>query len=131
MSRGICAGLTLLLVGCAAVDAESPAEFPSAQTRLEPLADTQPPAPAIEDSYWIHQSVEEATRPPPHHRQSISLGFVGDEPLSGGVMRDTPMSGPDVDPNQGMTWQQYIRTPSWPSRAPMPVQNAPCTCQVR
>lgn len=82
-----------------------------------PVRDTHPPAPAVADSYDVYERQDEATRPPPRPRQTISLGFVGNEPLSNSVMRDTPMDyaqqqGPGQ--GQGQTWQQYIRDPSWP-----------------
>src|SRR5258706_15676973 len=34
-------------------------------------------------------AASEATRPRPERPRSISLGYVGDAPLTGGVMRDT------------------------------------------
>ncbi len=43
------------------------------------------------DDFWLHQAIEERTRPPLVQAQSVSLGYIGDTPLSGGVMRDTPM----------------------------------------
>lgn len=64
-----------------------------AESRLEELppvqqsADLLPPV----DAFWLRQAVDEATKPPLEHPRSISLGYVGDTPLTGGVMRDTPM----------------------------------------
>ena len=49
------------------------------------------PAPAI-DSFWLQQAVSEANKPPLQRPRSISLGYIGDGPLTGGVMRDTPMA---------------------------------------
>jgi hypothetical protein len=46
---------------------------------------------AVVDAFWMHQAVEEQTRPPLERPRSISLGYVGDTPLTNGVMRDTPM----------------------------------------
>jgi hypothetical protein len=43
----------------------------------------------------------------------IGVGYAGDEPLGGSVMRDTPME-PWTNNGPGMTWQQYQRQPSWP-----------------
>ena len=43
------------------------------------------------DGFWLHEAVDEATRPIPERPRSISLGYVGNTPLTGGVMRDTPM----------------------------------------
>lgn len=120
MRKGLGAGLGVLLsfglFGCAGAAAEGElAAAPVAPPCVAPLPESIPPAPAVADSFSIHQAEEEATRPAPRPARSISLGYAGDEPLAGGVMRDTPM---DVDPNAPpgtrMTWQQYIRQPSWP-----------------
>jgi len=51
----------------------------------------QDPAPAI-DSFWLQQAVSEANKPPVQRPRSISLGYIGDGPLTGGVMRDTPIA---------------------------------------
>ena len=72
---------------------------------------------AVADSYPVYQAQEEVTRPAPRLTHSLSLGFVGDEPLSNSVMRDTPMAPPYQ--GEGQTWQQYIRNPAWgPSYQP-------------
>lgn len=57
-----------------------------------PIAEQQreDPAPPV-DTFWLQQAVEESTRPPPRPVRSISLGYIGDAPLTGGVMRDTPV----------------------------------------
>jgi len=96
----------MLSVGCA------DAEIVQAQAP-RPLHDTLPPAPAVADAFSIYEQQEEMTRPPPRIRHSISLGNVGDEPLSGSVMRDTPID-PSTSSGYGQTWQQYIQNPSWP-----------------
>jgi hypothetical protein len=57
---------------------------------LPPIQQNATFSPPIDD-FWLHQEIEERTRPPLVRAQSISLGYVGDTPLSGGVMRDTPM----------------------------------------
>lgn len=48
--------------------------------------DPQPPV----DTFWLQQAIAESRRPPPRRARSISLGYIGDAPLSGGVMRDDP-----------------------------------------
>jgi hypothetical protein len=73
----------------------------------EPLE--EPPRPALADGFWIHEGVERATRPRLERPQSISLGYIGDEPLSGGVTRDTPYS----PPRGRYTWHEYMRGGSW------------------
>ena len=57
-----------------------------------PIAEQQREDPAQPvDTFWLQQAVEESTRPPPRPVRSISLGYIGDAPLTGGVMRDTPV----------------------------------------
>lgn len=57
----------------------------------------QPPI----DTFWMQQSIAAMREPPPVPVRSISLGYIGDAPLSGGVMRDTPMPQPQVQqPNE-------------------------------
>ncbi len=83
--------LVILGLGCGC--AETPLEVLVA----EPVSEEAPPvqqnaelAPPG-DSFWLAQSITEMQKPPPLRPRSISLGYVGDAPLSGGVMRDTPM----------------------------------------
>jgi hypothetical protein len=77
-----------------------------------PVAEQQreDPAPPV-DTFWLQQAIAESTRPPPRPVRSISLGYIGDAPLTGGVMRDTPM--PAANPT-------YVE--SGPSR---------CACALR
>ena len=58
--------------------------LPAIQSRAELL----PPV----DTFWAQEAADIATRPDPPRARSISLGYVGDAPLTGGVMRDTPMA---------------------------------------
>ena len=64
----------------------------------EVAAEPMPPiTPAVVDSFWLTQAMVEANQPPPPpHARSISLGYVGDTPLSGGMMRDTPLPQPPM-----------------------------------
>jgi hypothetical protein len=59
-----------------------------------------PPKRPIE-SFWLAQAMGEAQRPPPprYGLQSISLGYVGDSPLTGGVMLDTPDAEEEQPPD--------------------------------
>jgi hypothetical protein len=97
--------LLLALVGCAE----------ESEVALQPHVPQQPPVPVVADAYPIHQAREIQTRPPLERPRSISLGEVGNEPLPGGVMRDTPMMPPEQmgSMGRGLTWQQYITTPTW------------------
>jgi hypothetical protein len=52
----------------------------------------QPPI----DTFWLQQSIAAMREPPRLPVRSISLGYIGDAPLSGGVMRDTPMPQPQM-----------------------------------
>ena len=70
----------------------------------------QDPVPPV-DTFWLQQAVAESTRPPPRPVRSISLGYIGDAPLTGGVMRDTPMM-------QNPNYVEYTN-------------NAPCSCAAR
>jgi hypothetical protein len=81
------------------------AETPLEVATIEPWREEAPPiqqnaelAPPA-DSFWLTQAITEMHKPAPMRPQSISLGYVGDAPLSGGVMRDTPMATPAPDPN--------------------------------
>jgi len=83
------------------------------------------PAPAI-DSFWLQEAVAEQTRPPPRPVRSISLGYIGDAPLTGGVMRDTPMDPMGTPRVQGPNpnYVDYGRPQpcSCATRAPLPIE---------
>ena len=95
--RLVIAALALGLFGCAESQLD---ELPPVQATL----DLRPPT----DGFWRREAADEATRPIPERPRSISLGYVGNTPLTGGVMRDTPM----------------------PVYLPYPVP-APCSCAVQ
>lgn len=65
-------------------------ELPPAQQNVDLL----PPI----DAFWLHQAAVESTTPIPERPRSISLGYVGNTPLAGGVMRDTPVMFPTTVP---------------------------------
>jgi hypothetical protein len=54
------------------------------------LVAMQPPI----DTFWLQQEIAAMHEPKPTPVRSISLGYIGDAPLTGGVMRDTPMPAP-------------------------------------
>lgn len=74
---------------------------------------------AVGDSFWVNQGLARAGEPPPHAVRSLSLGYVGNEPLPGGVMRDTPMEQPGAI-GPGQSWQRYVRSGGWPAASPHP-----------
>jgi len=43
------------------------------------------------DTFWLQQEVAQMREPKPLPVRSISLGYIGDTPLAGGVMRDPPI----------------------------------------
>jgi hypothetical protein len=81
------------------------------------------PAPPI-DSFWLQEAVAESTRPPPRPVHSISLGYVGDTPLTGGVMRDTPMPMQQGPNPTYVDWSQPGATGhcSCAAREPLPIE---------
>lgn len=104
--------LALLFVcGCA----ETPDFLPGDRTipQVQSQNDLFPPV----DTFWLRQEVarreqqqlEEQSRPV---RRSISLGYIGDTPLTGGVMNGPEQWGP--------THAVYIEQ-----------QQQPCACNVR
>jgi len=82
--------------------------FGCVESQLEPRMQAAPPQPQIVDTFWLQQSIAAMHQPPPAPVRSISLGYIGDTPLTGGVMRDTPMPTP----------ASYM-------------QQAPCACEIR
>ncbi len=90
----------LLLSVCGCVESQ--------RDELPPVEQNAAFAPPIDD-FWLHQEIEERTRPPLVRPQSISLGYVGDTPLSGGVMRDTPMPPAYAYPQQPQTYACPMR----------------------
>lgn len=66
-----------------AVPRVSVEDLPPAQQSLA----MQPPL----DSFWMQQEIAAMHEPKPLPVRSISLGYIGDTPLTGGVMRNTPM----------------------------------------
>lgn len=90
-SRVAVVAVCALACGCVEsrfmVDPTSLDGIPQEQQRAE---EPEPPV----DSFWLEEAIDEQTRPRPHRPRSISLGYIGDAPLSGGVMRDTPAPSP-------------------------------------
>ena len=115
--------ILLLLCGCAesrfmvdetALDGVPVAE-PQQQDPTPPVSWSGAYAPMV-DTFWLQQAVAESTRPPPRPVHSISLGYIGDGPLTGGVMRGTPI--PWGGPMQNPGYVEYTN-------------NAPCACAQR
>ena len=78
----------LFLGGCAEEDEDLQVRAPVRQE----LHCAELPHATPDDSFWLAQAIAEANRPPPTPiRRTVSLGYIGDEPLGSGVMRDTPM----------------------------------------
>jgi hypothetical protein len=75
--------VTLFACGCV----ETPA---ATDARAEAHALDQPTRVAVDD-FWLDQQIAAFEDHPAVRPKSISLGYAGDTPLSGGVMRDTPI----------------------------------------
>ena len=73
-------------------------------------------APSESGTVVIVQQAEEAPRP---RARSISLGYMGDGVLAGGITRDTviPPKQPQ-DPYALTNWQGYVNAPKWRSAGP-------------
>jgi hypothetical protein len=105
----MCAGVA----ACAAACAET---LPAPQNP----ATTQPTAvqcvtrTPVEDTFWEAQRESERSRPPRSRPKSISLGFGPDEPLAGGMTRNT-ITAPSApaDPYQHQYWNGYVSSPRW------------------
>jgi hypothetical protein len=92
MRRSILLGIAaLLLPGCGELlDEEAAAPQTPAAHRAEYVQAA--PLPDDDDlAFPAAHAYAQATSPPPSRPRSKSLGFIGDAPLAGGVMRDTPM----------------------------------------
>ncbi|MDB4998127.1 MAG: hypothetical protein JWM74_5559 [Myxococcaceae bacterium] len=72
-------------------------------------------------TFWAAREATESIRPATPPRQSISLGYAGDEPLIGGVTRNDPTEPrAAANPYAPQRWEGYITTPTWRSEAPPP-----------
>jgi hypothetical protein len=105
--RGIAIGVCVCACGCAESQLEA-RMFDDPLPQIQTHAVLVPPV----DTFWFQEAQDEATRPAPARARSISLGYVGNTPLTGGVMRDTPMP--------------IYPTDSYVDYAP----NQPCACSV-
>jgi hypothetical protein len=97
-----------VLCGCV----ETPA---ATDARAEAHALDQPTRVAVDD-FWLDQQIAAFEEKPAQRPRSISLGYAGDTPLSGGVMRDTPMNYYPTD---------YSQNGYPPSSCPPNIPNAP------
>jgi hypothetical protein len=66
----------------------------------EGVPDPVAPPPRVIEAFWLAQAMGEVERPPPPETslQSISLGYVGDAPLTGGMMQSDQ---PEADEQPG------------------------------
>ena len=87
--------IMLLVCGCAETTSLSVLPPMQSQNAMFPPVDT----------FWLQQEVAQMREPKPLPVRSISLGYIGDAPLTGGVM-----SGPQEEQQQ---------------------QQQPCACNVR
>jgi hypothetical protein len=81
---GSLVAVTFLVCGCV----ETPA---ATEARAAAHAIDEPTRVATDD-FWLDQQIAAFQEKPVERPRSISLGFAGDTPLSGGVMRDTPIN---------------------------------------
>lgn len=75
------------------------------------------PYPTVVDDFWLNEQIAAMNEPPPRRPKSISLGYAGDAPLSGGVMRDTyiePPAAPAYAEPRGCACDLRYRSPSGP-----------------
>ena len=84
--------VSLLVGGLTAGCAEDEESFQVRAPVKQELHCAELPHTTPDDSFWLAQAIAEANRPPATpFRSTVSLGYVGDEPLSNGVMHDTPL----------------------------------------
>jgi len=90
-----------VLLGCA----ESPA-LQSAQVRAPHHITIENHEAVAAMPLWLFVATERANRPHPRPRLShtVSLGYVGDAPLTGALMRDTPV--PTLVDEEGQPFQE-------------------------
>jgi len=92
-------------------DTEEEAEATEEQQRAPEATPLEPGTVII-----VQQEAEPAPRP---RARSISLGYMGEGVLAGGITRDTviPPKGP-YDPYAPTNWQGYVNAPKWRSAGP-------------
>jgi hypothetical protein len=111
-------GFAILVQGCAALDETPAPQSPAAAIGAHERAVVCVTAPNVEEQgvFWAAREATELVPSAPRIRQSISLGYVGDEPLSGGVTRyDDLRPRMAVSPYVEQRWEGYITTPNWRS----------------
>ena len=132
VSLPVFVAVSLSLMGCAGLarDPMMPAEARAMPDRPR----------AGSDNFWHAHAWAEEKRPEPERPRSISLGFLSEAPLQGGVTRDSPMpERAPRDPRAGMSWQDYVNAPTWSPQqhlpqglsTPPPRRRAPCLCDPR
>ncbi|MGH7281200.1 MAG: hypothetical protein ACRELY_06740 [Polyangiaceae bacterium] len=84
----------MMACGCAETSDSAEAEAPSSVDARATAHDRALPSRVVVDDFWLDQQIAAMSEPEPVRPKSISLGYAGDSPLSGGVMRDSPMPDP-------------------------------------
>ena len=84
----------MMTCGCAETMESVDAEAPSSAEARAVAHDHALPSRVVVDDFWLDQQIAAMSEPPPVRPKSISLGYAGDAPLSGGVMRNSPMPEP-------------------------------------
>lgn len=84
----------MMACGCAETTESADVEAPSSADARALAHDHALPSRVVHDDFWIDQQIAAMNEPPPVRPKSISLGYAGDTPLSGGIMRDSPMPEP-------------------------------------
>ena len=97
--------LSLSGIGCGAA-IEPPRD---ASDRVVPVVERA----KARDTFWVEHELAQARRPEPDRPRSISLGYVGQGKLAGGVGRDDLVEPRRAAPYGPMTWQEYVTAPTW------------------
>lgn len=95
----------LAATGCGAA-IEPPRD---ASDRVVPVVDRVKP----HDTFWAEHEAAQARRTEPERPRSISLGYVGQGKLAGGVGRDDLVVPRHPGAHGAMTWQEYVNAPTW------------------
>lgn len=85
----------IMACGCTETTEQAEVDAPPSSADARAAAhDHALPSRVVVDDFWLDQQIAAMSEPPPVRPKSISLGYAGDAPLSGGVMRDSPIATP-------------------------------------
>lgn len=84
----------MMACGCAETADSTEAEAPSPVDARAIAHEHALPSRVVVDDFWLDQQIAAMSEPDPVRPKSISLGYAGDTPLSGGLMRDSPLPEP-------------------------------------